>query len=227
LRALVREFNHIHKAIRGELLKLEDHAGAVDPNDAGSVAGFAQHFGMVDNIQTAHSHEEENGLWPRIEAKHPGLLAAFPMDHEAEREYMAEIKQTLGKLQGGQAKPEEKQALARRLYRYSVALSSHLSHHMNKEETLPYPTFAEGLTEQEEDGMIAAVLNGLPEEMMPMAIPWKTSYLTDEEVVEEFDHYVRILSTQKVKAFFGPIATMPDRWASLTKMRPAMAQYAS
>jgi hypothetical protein len=228
-RPLVNSFHGIHTAIGGELLKLEAHARSVDPNSPESVGGFVGHFGMLSMIQEGHSHEEENGVWPRIETRIPGLPATFLFDHEGERKYMADIQTALGELQGSGG---DKADASARLYRNTVALSAHLIHHMAKEEALLYGPFADKLSEEEEWQIISAVYAGLlsqpnADELMKQALPWLVSYQTPEEIATESDTMLRAIDGRKVGFVLGIIVNgLPlEKWAELQKLRPQLAEY--
>ena len=223
-RPLVSTYRSIHAAIGGELLKLEAHAQSVDPNNAESVGGFASHLGMLDAIQDAHSHEEEDGLWPQIEARLPGITSTFLFDHEGEREYMAEIKSALGELQQGSG--DKKDATAR-LYRYAVALSAHLIHHMSKEEALLYTPFADKLSEQEESKIIYDLYEDLPEDLVVQAMPWEASYQDAEAIAEDSDILLKMVRPEKASLIIKAIVNSlpPEKWGEVEKLRPNLATY--
>ncbi|MPZ48391.1 MAG: hypothetical protein GEU75_03605 [Dehalococcoidia bacterium] len=222
-RPLVGSFHHIHTAIGGELLKLEEHARMVDPSNAESVGGFAGHLGMLEAIQETHSHEEENALWPKIEAKLPGATASFLFDHEAERRYFVEIKAALGEVQAG----GDKQAAAARLYRTCVALSAHLTHHMAKEEAQPYSQFADAMTPEEEAKVIYGIYEGLPEEMVTQAMPWFASYQSPADIVDEAETLLTMARPEKARLMLNAVVKSlpPEKWAELEKLKPSLAEF--
>jgi hemerythrin-like domain-containing protein len=223
-RPLVSSYRHIHKAIGGELLKLEAHARSVDPNNPESVGGFAGHLGMFTGIQDAHSHEEEQGVWPQIESKLPGLTQTFLFDHEGERKYVADIKSALAELQRGGG---DKQDAAARLYRSTVALASHLIHHMAKEEALLYVPFADRLSEQEESKIVYDTYEGLPEEMVVQAMPWWASYQTPEDIVQAAGILERHARPEKARLVTGAVVNSlpPERWAEVQRLGPQLAEF--
>jgi hemerythrin-like domain-containing protein len=223
-RPILNSFHRIHNAIKGELSNLEMHAKSLDPNSPESVGGFAGHFSfIVGTVQEAHSHEEENTLWPEIEALNPGLMVTFKADHEAERAYVAEIKTNLEKLQGA----SDKEAAAAGVYRNTVALVSHLHHHMNKEEAIPYSTFSDQLDDDKEFVLIGKILGGLPEEMLPMAMPWWASFQTPEDIADEHETTLKALGPEKAAKFAGPIVNSlsPEKWDAVLKLNPSLAPF--
>lgn len=227
MRPIASQFNHIHKAIGGELLKLEGHAASIDPSSAESVAGFAGHLAFMEGLLNTHAREEDNGLFPAIEAKFPGMMATFSYDHEAQDKLFDALRSDVASLQGEAV--EDKTAIARRLHRNMVALSSDLILHMEKEEAVPYARFAETLSEEEELGMVGAVLNSLPDEMLTNAMPWMASYLTDDEILDEFETYKRVLGAAKMRTFVAPLSTglAPGRWEALTAREPGLVAAAA
>ena len=223
-RPMVGMFHHIHKAIGGELLKLEEHARTVDPGNPESVAGFAGHFGMLGMIQDTHSHEEESGLWPQIETRLAGITSGFLADHETERSYTGEIKSALAELQSGGA---DKQAAAQRLYRYAVALSSHLTNHMVKEEALLYTPYADVLTAAEEARAIYEAYEGLPEEVVVQAMPWWASYQSPEDIIEEAETLLNAVRPEKARLIIGTVirSLPPEKWAAVEKLKPSLVEF--
>jgi iron-sulfur cluster repair protein YtfE (RIC family) len=223
---MVNSYHYIHNAIGGELLKLEEHARTIDPSNPESVGGFAGHLGMLTGIQDSHSHEEENGVWPLIEAKIPGLTNSFLFDHEGERKYIAEIRSALGELQQGNG---DKEASKARLYRNTVALSSHLIHHMAKEEAQLYSAFADKMTEAEEGQLIHEVYQGLPNELIVQAMPWWASYQSPEGIVEEAATLRRWADPEKARLILSTVANSlpPEKWSAVEKLEPQLAEYRS
>jgi DUF438 domain-containing protein len=223
LRPIVGSYYHIHTAISGELLKLEAHAKSLDPNNAEAVGGFAGHFGMLSAIQEAHSHEEEEGIWPEIEKRLPGLTRTFLFDHEGEREYMAEIKSALGMLQGSGDKGEA----ADRLYRNAVALASHLIHHMAKENELLYAPFADQLSDQEESKIVYEAYEGLPDAMIMQAMPWWASYQTPQDIADEAKTLLERARPEKARLVLGVVVKSlpPEKWTELEKLKPELSEY--
>ena len=224
VRPLVSTYQSIHTAIGGELLKLEAHAQSVDPNSAESVGGFASHLAMLEEIQEAHSHEEEQGLWPQIEARLPGITATFLFDHEGERDYMSQIQAALGELQQGSG---DKKDAAARLYRYAVALSAHLIHHMSKEEALLYTPFADKVSEQEESKIIYDLYEDLPEDLVVEAVPWEASYQDAEAIAEDSDILLKMVRPEKASLIIKAIVNSlpPEKWGEVEKLRPNLATY--
>jgi iron-sulfur cluster repair protein YtfE (RIC family) len=222
-RPIVNSYHHIHQAIGGELLKLEEHARNVDPASRESVGGFAGHLAMLKAIQEAHSHEEEEGFWPLIEQRIPGATASFLFDHEAERRYFDEIEAALAELQSG----GDKQDAARRLYRYAVTLSSHLIHHMAKEEAQPYSQFADRLSEQEEAAIIHKVYEDLPAEMLQQAMPWWASYQSPEDIAEEADTLLSYAPPEKARMILSVVTNSlpPEKWSALKGLRSQLVEY--
>ena len=119
---ILSQYNHIHKAMGGELLKVEEQAAALDPNNPESVAALVGHLGMIRAILDVHAHAEEDGAWPMIEAKFPGLTRPYLLDHDYERSLFASIDTELANLQQPTG---DKAAAGKRLY------------HMSKEEAHP------------------------------------------------------------------------------------------
>lgn len=224
MRPLVTSFHHIHTAIGGELLKLEEHARNVDTSSPESVGGFAGHLGMLKAIQDAHSHEEENGLWPAIEERMPGATASFMFDHEAERRYFGEIQSALRELQGDSS---DKQDAAKRMYRYCVALSSHLIHHMEKEEVQPYSQFADRLSNEEEAAIIRATYDNLPPEMLQQAMPWWASYQSPEDLADAGDILLSAAEPNKARMVLNAALNSlpPEKWSAVKGLRPQLAEY--
>jgi iron-sulfur cluster repair protein YtfE (RIC family) len=221
---LVNTYHHLHSAIGGELLKLEEHARTVDASSPESVGGFAGHLGMLKMIQDTHSREEEDGFWPLIEAKMPGATASFLFDHEAERRYFGEIESALAELQTG---PGDKQDAARRLYRYAVILSSHLIHHMAKEEAQPYSQFADRLSEQEEAAIIHKLYDDLPADLLQQALPWYASYQSPNDLVEEANTLLSYADPDKARMILTVIANSlpPDKWSAVLGLQSRLADY--
>ena len=178
---------------------------------------------MLEAIQEAHSHEEENGLGPMIEARIPGATAGFLFDHEAERGYLAEMKAALAELQ--QSSGDKKEASGR-VYRTAVALSAHLIHHMAKEEAQPYAQFADKLSEQEESKIIYDVYEGLPEELVVQAMPWWASYQSPQDIVDEAETLLTMARPEKARLVVGTVlkSLPPQKWAEVEKLKPDLAQ---
>ena len=179
---------------------------------------------MLTMIQDTHSHEEESNFWPQIEAKMPGAMASFQFDHDGERKYVAEVKSALEQLQQGSG---DKQDAAKRLYRNTVALSSHLIHHMAKEEAQPYSQFADAISPEEETQIIHGVYEALPAEVLGQAMPWWASYQTPEGIVDETDTMIRAASPEKARLVVSTIikSLPPEKWSEVEKLRPELAQY--
>jgi hemerythrin-like domain-containing protein len=223
LRPIVGSYYHIHTAISGELLKLEAHAKSLNPNNAEAIGGFAGHFGMLSAIQEAHSHEEEEGVWPEIEKRLPGLTSTFLFDHEGERKYMAEIKSALETLQGGGDKGDATD----RLYRNTVALASHLIHHMAKENELLYTPFADKLSEQEESRIVFDAYESLPDELVVQAMPWWASYQSAQDIADEARTLLEHARPEKAKLVLGVVlgSLPPEKRADVEKLKPELAEY--
>jgi hypothetical protein len=225
-RPIMSQYRHIHTALGGEMLKVEQHAASLDPNDPAAVGAFVGHLRMIRGILDIHAHEEENGAWPMIEARLPGITHPYLLDHEQERALFAEIDADLAALQQGAAR--DRNEIGRRLYRNVVAVVSHLTHHMSKEELHPYAAFVETLSPDEELQIITAVLNGIPDQALAMAMPWQASFLTDEELIDDIDVYLQTLGPEKQSSFIAPLAKgLPaERWQKLVTARPQIAGFA-
>jgi hemerythrin-like domain-containing protein len=224
-RPILNSFNRIHKAIKGELLKLEQQARAISADDAQSVSAFTATFGFVENIQAAHSHEEEETVWPEVEARNPGMMATFRADHEAEHVFMDDIKANLSRLQGaGDGNTDDATA---GIYRNTVALVSHLHHHMTKEEAIPYTTLADQMDDKDEFVLIGRILDGLPEELVVAVMPWWASYQTPEDIVDEHKTTLAALGPEKAAVFGNTIINSlpPDKWEAVRSIDPDLAQF--
>jgi iron-sulfur cluster repair protein YtfE (RIC family) len=222
---LVVLYNHIHKALGGEMDNLEGHALSLDPENAEAVVGFAGHLGMIHGLLEVHANEEEGVLWPEIEKQMPGLMGSYEIDHEAEREIFARIDSHLAALQQSGT---DKKAISARLARDVGVAAEQLKLHMRKEESHIYTPFSEGIGEAAQMELGRQILSNLPVEILPQAMPWLASFLTAEEVAEGFDLYVKAVGPERGQLFITPLATglPPGKWQEVLQHAPQLASYA-
>jgi len=223
---MTAQINHIHRAIGGEMLKVEEQASHLDVSSPESLQALVGHLGMVRNILDIHANEEDRNIFPMVDAAIPGITAAYSLDHEHEHELFAVIDADIAALQSNTA--ADRAATGKRLYRNIVAVTSHLINHMAKEEAHPYARYVDLLTEEQELDMVGHVLNAIPEQALAMSMPWQASFLTNEEVLGNLELYMRILGPEKQRAFISPLARgLPaERWQSLTEANPALTAFA-
>jgi hypothetical protein len=227
MRPIQAQYSHIHRALGGEMLKVEAQAQDLDPRSPESVGALVGHLGMIRMILDIHAREEDNNVYPMIEERLPGITATFTLDHEHERELFAAIDEDIAALQSGSAPDPE--ATGRHLYRNIVAVTSHLIAHMDKEEAYPYTKFTELLSDEEEMVIVGEVLNSIPDQALAMGMPWQAGFLSDEEVLGNIDLYLKVLGPEKQRAFIGPLANglPPERWQSFVQQKPELAAFQS
>lgn len=204
---------------------LERHAGTLDASNPESVAAFAGHLGMVDEILEAHSQEEERVLWPEIVTRLPGVMGSYEIDHREERSLFERIRTDVAKLSGTGSDNGSVQA---RLTRSVAVASEHLKLHMLKEEEDVYSKFAETLSDTEGKDLIGRILSGLPPEMLPSAMPWLASHLSADEVAESFSLYVEALGPERARPYITPLPTgmPPEKWQEVVQKAPELGAYA-
>ena len=225
MQPLATMFNHIHKALTGELDNVEAHARSLNPDRPGEVEAFAGHFGMLEGILEVHAHEEENAVWPEIDKQMPLVLQAYELDHEADKEVFARIHAYVEKLQ--QQSPDRASVQAS-LARDCGVLAEQSKLHMRKEEEHLYGPFAEGISREEQMAISQRLLNNLPEELLPQAMPWLASFLSAEEVAEGFSLYLEAVGPERARLFVAPIASgmPPEKWQQVIQRAPELASYA-
>jgi hypothetical protein len=217
-------YNHIHKALGGELDNVEAHARSLNPDRSEEIAGFAAHFGMIEGLLEVHSHEEENAVWPEIDKRMPLVLQAYELDHEADKEVFARIHSHIERLQQQSLDHTSAQAS---LARDCSVLAEQSKLHMRKEEEHVYGPFADSISREEQMEIGRRVLNNLPEDLLPQAMPWLAGFLTAEEVAEGFSLYVEAVGPERAHLFVAPIATglPPEKWQQVLQRAPELAQY--
>jgi iron-sulfur cluster repair protein YtfE (RIC family) len=219
-------YNHIHRALGGELDNLEAHARSINPDRPEEAGAFAGHLEMIENLLEIHSQEEEQVVWPEIDRQTPGLLRAYELDHEADKDVFARIHSHLGKLQQQSAESAGAQTS---LARDTGVLAEQAKLHMRKEEEHIYGPFAESIGRDEQMEIGRRVLSNLPVEMLPQGMPWLASFLTAEEVAEGFELYVEAVGPERGRLFVSPLATSmpPEKWQAVLQHAPQLASYTS
>jgi hypothetical protein len=99
---------------------------------------------------------------------------------------------------------------------------------MRKEEEHVYGPFADSISREEQMEIGRRVLDNLPEDLLPQAMPWLAGFLTAEEVAEGFSLYVEAVGPERAHLFVAPIAIglPPEKWQQVLQRTPELAQYA-
>lgn len=225
MQPLVILYNHIHKALSGELDNLEAHARSLNPDRPEEMGAFAEHLGMIEGLLHVHSQEEEGVLWPEIEKQMPSLTRPYELDHEADDEVFARIHSHLEKLQ--QQSPDRASAQVS-LARDTGVLAEQVRLHIRKEEEHVYAPFADRISRDEQMDISRRILSNLPAEILPQAMPWLASFLTPEEVAEGFALYVEAVGPERGRLFITPLPNgmPPEKWQEVLKHAPQLTSYA-
>ncbi|MCG3773989.1 MAG: hypothetical protein JW395_0806 [Nitrospira sp.] len=218
---VLSSIKRIHKALRGEIAKLNAEALELT-NDPPAISAFAGHYEMATNILHGHAHGEDTVVFPALEAKLPGIVTTYNLDHRAEEKLTGEIKQTIAGIQNGDGHPA-----LRVLYGQIAALTFHLTRHMDTEEAHFYPLMDDTLTDDEKIALFAGVYAQMPAEAFAQGMPWFAGWWTPEEMAEEVSSYKRMMPQEKVEQIMAPLAksVSPDYWEALAKAHPELSKY--
>ncbi len=189
-----------HKALRRELADLEAGtvalAAAADaapgwtpaagPPLAAAVAALRARFTFLRGIYRAHSHAEDEIVFPALEAKEALLNVshAYTLDHQREEELLTGVGAALESGAAGAAAAGDLpglRAAAARLARLCAALRASLETHVRAEETELWPLFAEHFPAAEQERLVGLIIGRTGAEVLQAMLSWVHGALTPGE----------------------------------------------
>ncbi len=126
-------YRAIHKALRAAMFDTARRLGALDADDPGQLAGTLDQAERVLGLLGSHLRHENDHLHTAIEARRPGAARHTADEHREHVDSLAALAEDVQALR--QAGPDDRAALAQRLYQHlSLFIADSLAH-MQWEET--------------------------------------------------------------------------------------------
>jgi zinc finger-like protein len=188
-----------HKALRRELRELEASSVALQAaaDDApcweaggeldASVRGLRARFEFLRGIYRAHSHAEDDIVFPALEAKEAlhNVSHAYTLDHQQEEQLLqgvGDVVEALAALAGGGGRGlGALRALAGRLARLTSAVRASLETHVRAEEAELWPLFAEHFSAEEQEHLVGVIIGRTGAEVLHTMLSWVRGSLTEDE----------------------------------------------
>eukprot|EP00887_Chlorella_sp_A99_P004372 scaffold15.g4372.t1 len=176
-----------HKALRRELRDLE--AAAVELYSASDGVGrgscdqllpsMEARFQFLRGIYRAHSHAEDNIVFPALEGKERliNISHSYSLDHKQEEELFDDV---LGDVKAA-PDPGSRRTHMVHLSRMCAAIRASLETHLRAEEKELWPLFAEHFSVAEQERLVGQIIGSTGAEVLHSMLSWVQGSMTQEE----------------------------------------------
>lgn len=201
----------LHKAFRSDMSEIDDAAyeAASGNGDLSLVVARLRFFSEMLRL---HGEAEDEFMNPALDKVAPDVARAYFLDHrelETMIEGLAQIAAASNPLDTTRA---------------TVALSTHLRIHLDKEEEHLFPILVERTSPDEQAAIVRKMAQRIPQPLVPSLIRWWFPLLTTDDREFMARAYMNLMPEQ-VFAGIKPVLqeAVAEDWAELTRRIPELA----
>ncbi|CAG9463263.1 unnamed protein product [Pedinophyceae sp. YPF-701] len=200
-----------HKALKNELAQLEDDAMSLGLGGAaiqeGALQRLAGRFRFLWGIYRAHSHAEDEVVFPALESKERlhNVTNSYAIDHQQEESLFCALDETLARVQDASLASSELGPLIASLQRQCAAIRAAVTLHVRSEEEGLWPLFVEHFTDEEQRQLVGTIIGRTGAEVLQAMLPWVTRSFTEEETGEMMDSLRQVTRKTRFDRWLGAI----------------------
>ncbi|KAG9450383.1 hypothetical protein H6P81_010348 [Aristolochia fimbriata] len=196
---------HFHRALEDDLEYFVQESGKMLENFALYV-GFIHRFQLVKVLFEAHSHSEDEVIFPALEAKGslPNIDASYILDHKLEAEQFDKISSILDKLSKLQdflssegSRIQKRRKLCIELHEMCKTMQISLCKHMRREEAGIWPLVLKHFSEDEQEKLIGDIMGRTGAEILQTLIPRLMECLTSVQKQTMIDSWHKATKNTK------------------------------
>ena len=187
-RALIAEAHHLERLTGDERVDFETLSKAVN---------------FLADVVKAHTHSEEEALFPGITTKMEFVIPAYLFDHREEDALFEAMRASLAKMSSGS---EEEKAKARKtLHRDAIAVYEHIRLHATKEEEMLIPLVEKLNSHEEQAEQIKKMMSLFDDELLKRVMPWMIERLGKDDRVAYLTMLKGTVAPEAYRGFFETI----------------------
>jgi hemerythrin-like domain-containing protein len=134
---------------------------------------------FLADVVKAHTHSEEEAIFPAITSHMEFIIPAYLFDHQEEDALFKAMKATLEKLPALEG--TEKVKARRALHRDAIAIYEHIRLHATKEEELLIPLVEKFSSPAEQSAQVAKMMSLFDGELLKRVMPWMVERLGKDD----------------------------------------------
>ena len=201
----------LHRALRADMSAIDD-AAYKSAAGSGDLAPAVERLRFFSEVLLWHAGGEEEVVFPAMDRVAPLVAKTFFMDHrelDTMTEGLAQVTASSNQLDAARA---------------TMALTTHLRIHLDKEDEHLYPILRERISLEEQGPMVGTMAQHVPPERMPEFIRWFFT-LVGHDDREVWTRVVMGLMPEQAFAGIKPLIrdTLATDWAELTRRIPELA----
>jgi hypothetical protein len=207
----------IHKALRQFMAHTLRQLGAIDVEDAEDMAAALAGVDSLLGTLKGHLQHENEFLHTAVEARRPGGARHTADDHLLHQDAIANLEDEVGALRS--ARPEQRAAMALRLYRHLAEFVGENLVHMQVEETRLNAALWELYSDAELLAIHERLLATIGPDEMALTLRWMAVALTPQELAGLFAGMQQKAPPAAFEALLGVARLQLDdrRWAKLAR----------
>jgi hypothetical protein len=180
-------FSQIHKGLRAWLFEAGLRLQQTDFSNKHKGPALVAELKQIVKVLQKHTWNEDNNLFPKVEAVAPFVIALFEQEHEKDNELAIKLHSWLDKYTEAVTEKERLKAGISILHTFNEFIAFNLQH-MNKEEMIVNELLWANYTDKEIQDITAGIIrNQNPEDSLLLG-KWMIKGMNDVEIINWLKH---------------------------------------
>jgi iron-sulfur cluster repair protein YtfE (RIC family) len=199
-----------HTAFRRDISQIDNAVLSIVQKGGDLVPIFAR-IQIMNEVLDNHAKGEEAAVFPAIDNLTPSVTGAYLLDHR-HLDNMTNGLETISKAPNPLI-----------VARATAVLKSHLTIHLDKEDTFIYPTIRERTTDEQQTSIVNVMSSKVPPARFPVVIEWLFPLLDLEDQVLVTKGWMSLMPPQVFTSVKSLIRkNTGENWVKLTRQIPEL-----